>query len=102
MTNDELKAAAAVMLAAAEGKPIQLLVNAKWLDTHSPSFNWQATDYRIKPIVIKYRRYLLRNGYELFIAILDSRFLGEPSAAEKLSNFVRWIDTEWQEEDVQT
>ena len=57
MTKDELRKAAAVMLAAAEGKTIQYKDNSKWVTkpTNEMKFNWEMNEYRIKPNTIKYR-----------------------------------------------
>ena len=55
MTSDELKEAAAVMLAAAEGKSIQWREREgpnKWVDClvgSSPCWNWTRFSYRVKP-----------------------------------------------------
>ncbi len=57
MTKDELKKAAAVMLAAAEGKEIQYKYNEEWITkpTDKLTFNWWSHTYRVKPNTIKYR-----------------------------------------------
>ena len=47
MTPEELKQAAAVMLAAAEGKPIESLAGDAWRLSIEPTFNWHAYDYRV-------------------------------------------------------
>jgi hypothetical protein len=54
MDNDELKRAGEVMIAAAEGKPIQYMFTGagEWHDIRSPNyapFDWSVCDYRIKP-----------------------------------------------------
>ena len=52
MTPEELKYAASVMLAAAEGKKIQYRskgeIHEQWGETR-PSWNWDLFDYRIAP-----------------------------------------------------
>ena len=53
MTKEELKEAAKVMEAYANGKEIQCNDNylgfGKWVTTDNPSFNWDKYAYRIKP-----------------------------------------------------
>ena len=53
MTREELKEAAKVMEAYANGKEIQCndnyLGNGEWVTTDGPSFNWEKYAYRIKP-----------------------------------------------------
>ena len=52
MTNEELKQAAEVMLAAAEGKQIQVAGKESnlWVDCiYSPAWDWAENTYRIKP-----------------------------------------------------
>ena len=53
MTREELKEAAKVMEAYANGKKIQCNYNCQdnegWVDTDNPSFNWDKYAYRIKP-----------------------------------------------------
>ena len=53
MTKEELKEAAKVMEAYANGKTIQCndnrLGNGEWVTTDNPSFNWDKYAYRIKP-----------------------------------------------------
>ena len=53
MTIEEIKEAAKVMEAYANGKKIQCndnhLGNGEWVTTDNPSFNWDKYAYRIKP-----------------------------------------------------
>ena len=53
MTREEIKEAAKVMEAYANGKKIQCndnhLGNGEWVTTDNPSFNWDKYTYRIKP-----------------------------------------------------
>ena len=53
MTREEIKEAAKVMEAYANGKKIQCNYNCQdnegWVDTDNPSFNWDKYVYRIKP-----------------------------------------------------
>ena len=53
MTREELREAAKVMEAYANGKKIQCndnhLGNGEWVTTDNPSFNWDKYAYRIKP-----------------------------------------------------
>ena len=58
MTTEEIRDAAKVMEAYANGKEVQCndnrLGNGEWITTDNPSFNWDKYTYRIKPEV-KYR-----------------------------------------------
>ena len=60
MTREELKEAAKIMEAYANGKKIQCndnhLGNGEWVTTDNPSFNWDKYAYRIKP-ESKYRHF---------------------------------------------
>lgn len=54
MTPEELRDAAAVMLAAADGKQVQLRTrgvqySTEWKDCVCPNWNWHDFDYRVKP-----------------------------------------------------
>jgi len=105
MTRDEARKAAAVMLAYAEGKDIQWRMKSPdvayiWRDTHqSPVFNWTGYDYRIKPEVVRYRRALWKNDIgQTLVGIANN--MDEKNLWENSSSFIRWIDTEWQEEEV--
>lgn len=56
MTPTQLKEAAQVMLAAAEGKQVQYMprstgqwVPTGWAENDSPSWDWHLYEYRIKP-----------------------------------------------------
>ena len=54
MTREEVKKAAEIMLAFADGAEIQYSHKGKdnwinWINEFSPSFDWQTFDYRIKP-----------------------------------------------------
>jgi hypothetical protein len=102
MTRDEARKAAAVMMAYAEGKQIQVRMKCggPW-ETSDPErvlrFNWAELVYRIKPEVVRYRRALFH----------DTRpYIGVSYSDADVKNnlnrlsFVRWIDTEWQEEEV--
>jgi len=60
------------------------------------------TQYRIKPICIKYRRYLWRDshGDAVYICNYRTSFAMNVFNPEQLTGFIRWIDTEWQEVEV--
>ena len=53
MTTEEIRDAAKVMEAYANGKEVQCndnrLGNGEWITTDNPSFNWDKYTYRIKP-----------------------------------------------------
>lgn len=106
MNKELTKQAIAVMQGYVDGKTIQYRYDEKqeW-KTLSPfsNWNWLEADYRIKPEVAKYRRYLYKDdlGRPLVYALTpprdDPRSVG---AIENSQYFIRWIDTEWQELEV--
>jgi hypothetical protein len=51
MTPEQLRNAAAVMLAAAEGKPLESRPygTKEWSTVTTPAWNWNSVEYRIKP-----------------------------------------------------
>lgn len=54
MTKEEIKKAAKVMLAYAQGESIQRQdPNGNWVDCVSPTFDWGSYDYRVKPKIPK-------------------------------------------------
>lgn len=102
MNIEETKRAIKVMQAFADGKPTQIkgrhFVDVEWADikpSNNPLWNWCSWDYRIKPENIKYRRYL-RKYYDKPGVICIA--VGDLGYHENECGFVRWIDTEWQEE----
>ena len=57
MTREEIKEAAKVMEAYADGKKVQKQdINGLWIDCDNPMFDWASFNYRIKPGP-KYRPY---------------------------------------------
>lgn len=104
MNRERTAAAAAVMLAFAEGKPVEWRNNSRdWHPLHpvdQPIWNWQAHEYRVKPQALKSRRYLRRGrGFSeagRHIALINEG-LGDPSHVERDITFVRWIDPHWVE-----
>lgn len=90
---------AEVIKAWADGKTVQVLFEGTWVDCNSPDGNdhypfHRSREYRIKPEpkVIRYRRYLWKlpkGEYGVACSAFDY--------PENDGDFVRWIDTEWQE-----
>ena len=101
MNKEQTKEAVAVMQGYVDGKTIQYRYDERqeWRTLcRLPNWNWTEADYRIKPEMVKYRRYLWRNTRgELQISVA-----GEGNELQHSSSrvFVRWIDTEWQEIEV--
>lgn len=108
MTPDQLKQAAAVMLAAAEGKAIQFRVlrsNYPWSNPMTPAhlnWDWDSREFRIAPETVKSRRYLHTLRFPGHDAVLVSAitYPQQPETIETALNFIRWIDTKWQEHEV--
>lgn len=102
MTHDEARKQAAILLAYAENKPIQYKVKntREWVTTSGNlGFDWKTFDYRIKPEVVRYLRYICRNEDD--DACIESTYTQAGAVAAMVrKGFVRFIDTEWQEEEV--
>lgn len=95
----------AVIRAWLDGKTIQLWsqVERKWKDISALEEGWNryfSTDaqYRIKPTVVKYRRYIYTSEEKPAISLVSQFSI--PEYIEAYPQFVRWIDTDWQEEEV--
>lgn len=101
-----------IIVAWLEGKDIQFCVEAgaKWLPVPSsstasmvPRFSVKNI-YRIKsePIVIVYRRFVCKIGNTTFDVSALHKGLPwrTPAIREKDSDFIRWIDYDWQYEEV--
>ena len=77
MTVQEIREAAKVMEAYANGKKIQCndnhLGNGEWVTTDNPSFNWDKYAYRIKP-ESKYRHF--KNQEECWNEMLEHQPFG--------------------------
>ena len=89
-----------VIKAWADGKPIERrFMSDKWseiIGPGTPPFNDDRNEWRIKPETVKYRRYLWQTSTGLRVGIcMDATTVAALSAT---SSFIRWIDTEWQEE----
>jgi len=83
------------------GCPIQFRMNhCKWIDVkpgRNPDWS-EKLEYRKKPQVIKYRRYIKRfEGPEYSISIIE---MDDINPEKHVRSFYRWIDTEWQEVEI--
>jgi hypothetical protein len=94
---------AAVIHAYADGAVIQWRRNANdgWQDLRHPSF-LEDYEYRSKPVVARYRRYVRRHhgrqNFQYVDTAIDATWASDIASIERSEDFVRWIDTEWQEE----
>lgn len=96
---------AALIKAWADGAEIQFRreCNARWEDCSDPPGWYYSFQYRVKPQVAKYRRYL--GTYPTFTDPLGQKtkvFVlheGEQLSAAQMADtfFIRWIDHDWQE-----
>lgn len=101
MNKEQTKQAIAVMQGFVDGKTIQYS-HGHWTDcAGSPVWEWNKSNYRIKPEVVRCRRYLYKDtlGRTMVIVLSDWQ-TSKPALIENSSNFIRWIDTEWQEIEV--
>lgn len=93
-----------VIKAWADGKPIERrFMSDKWREIvghGTPPFDDTRNEWRIKPETVKYRRYIYRGITGPVVMVVHSPY--EEGKVESVwrSAFIRWIDTEWQEEEV--
>ncbi len=89
-----------------DGKTIQYWVPqlGKWKDSSNPAFTYQAKNYRVKPEVIKSRRFLFL-AYTGVVGVTTCS-VGIATNQEdvdrwtKAACFIRWIDNDWVETEV--
>lgn len=102
MNKDQTKQAIAVMQGYVDGKTIQYRYDEKqaWTTlTRYPNWDWTEVEYRIKPEMVKCRRYLYKQSSGMptvGITQLPVRVL----EIEGFLSFIRWIDLEWQEVEI--
>lgn len=95
MTPEQAKDLLPIIKAYSKGKQIQIYCAGNWVSINNPSFVEDVL-YRIKPdpIVVKYRRYLCKRTETRYY--VDTCCSDEGvNHVEALTNFVRWIDTDW-------
>ena len=101
MTPQQAKKFLPVITAFAEGKTIQLKSSSgkEWIDMTSARFDGPDEIYRIKPdtIILKYRRYIRKDHKGFYVASISQNLgkYADINKIEKMSRFVRWIDTDW-------
>lgn len=73
----------------------------KWLDC-SPTPEWREdAEYRFKPEIIRYKRYLIKDNDEYRVhAVTHNLIRYDPSTIINGFEFIKWIDTEWQEVEI--
>jgi hypothetical protein len=102
MNKEQTKQAIAVMQGFIDGKTIQYSPydNGEWKNvSRTPCWEWHRYNYRLKPEVVKYRRYLWKTNDNLARVSATSEEKAVKSIS-KYPSFIRWIDTEWQEVEV--
>jgi hypothetical protein len=59
-------------------------------------------EWRIKPekVIIRYRRYIVLSQGVYYVWSISPGFNNDIYKIETFSGFIRWIDTEWQEEEI--
>jgi len=109
MNKEQTQAAIAVMQAFVDGKTIEFCNNTKareplWQEISKfngiaqPVWNWLETEYRAKRETLKYRRFIVHHeGSPPVVCTVGSDEVAS-RYHEGVCGFVRWIDTEWQEE----
>jgi hypothetical protein len=105
MNRADAKLLAPIIAAFGEGKEIQHQSNGVWLTVTGPhlAFSAAPSSYRIKPDTVKYRRYMYRgNGRgRFFIGLLHETDHTTAEFREKSGDFIRWIDKDWQEAEIE-
>jgi hypothetical protein len=89
----------------AKGKQIQYEgPPEKWFDCPDNSPGWNTNiRYRVKPEVVRYRNYRKTVwGIPMVCAITEGRKFQSPEQIERMSDFIEWIHTEWQEYEVKS
>lgn len=61
-------------------------------DTNGVNYEWRV---KPEPVVLKYRRFIAKTGISSYVDTVIPDF-GAGVRVEEQTNFVRWIDTEWQ------
>ena len=87
-----------------DGKTVQACHTHGWMDIvpigeyeKMPCFS-VLREYRIKPETIKYRKYIYKYLGTLLVGVASMK--SHIEASQNSPNFIRWIDTEWQEVEV--
>lgn len=100
-----LKKLEPILKAAAEGKTIQWQLRGEWVIDHSLTFSDDPTQYRIKPEVVRTKRFWWKSavnpGQPALVRIVDE-IDEQQEPRESWKGFISWIDTEWQEHEVTT
>jgi hypothetical protein len=78
----------------ASGVPGPWQTHTSGVCTDVPAF-----EYRIKPEVVRYRRVVRKHsfGFSYVDTVIDHPQVQQPQSMEESGDFVRWVDTEWQE-----
>jgi hypothetical protein len=95
MRPSEAKEMMPIFEAFAEGKTVEFRdsVHQEWMDAQELSFCYPADCYRIKPTVLRYKRYI-RDETTPYV---DTWIPSQEACNEAPRGLLRWIDTEWQE-----
>lgn len=95
MTPEQLREAAAVMLAAADGEQVQLFIGSNWVDNYDPSWQWASCEYRIKPKEQKVKVQLVYNeSYDRIEANILNNVMNAPDRWKPCSDVVE-IEVKW-------
>lgn len=109
-TAEQLKAHGPVIMEWLAGKRIQFRAafDSEWRDCDPPSnpngkpMWFQTLEYRVKPEPVKcepYRRYIVKECATHYMYVYRPNH-GTVAGVEGRRNFVRWVDKEWQYEEV--
>lgn len=111
MNRERTAAAAAIMLAYAEGKTIQTrrwIKNGEsirtrddqvWVDVNpnsEPLWCWHTHEFRVKPRAVMSRRFLYRAGDGVEVGVVSNKF----AVDSPCQTFIRWVDPDWVEHEL--
>lgn len=103
MNIEQTKEAIAVMQAYVDGKKIQYKKKfhpVEWADVVAPHWLFEENNYRIKPEVVSYRRFLYERAAGVYTVGTVTQEQNKNSHREGWAGFIRWIDNDWIEEEV--
>ena len=90
-----------VLKAFAEGKEIQHgEPRSGWTGGEAFSFNGDPDTYRVKPQVLRTKRFLWRSAGGSLVVCIVTYEEQKREPREDWHNFIRWIDAEWHEVEV--
>ena len=97
MTPEQAKEFLPIITAFAEGKDIEFNLPGDglgWQRTSTLCFSSEPFNYRIKPEIYKYKRYVYTNNNQSTLYLVTEEAVQDNLKVH--GEKIRWIDTEWQ------